>query len=206
MRNEKARSRLAGRVALLVMLAGMAPVAFGRCGPSWFSEHGVRKPVTVTLAGPQRNEGDAPVFYLRSERKEWFLLTVRPEDLVRTLEDYGAKPDGRATGDNGGTLRYFYEQVTRDLPLKEDTDLFKYVLRDNRLDAWFDRLTPDLMTKGLVGIDLAPYQDHNPGTNNEVLDPTTLTIVSVFDGDQERSRYFCTPDGKLLLEHWYLIY
>src|SRR5678815_924383 len=115
MRNETARYRPASRVALLVVLAALlAPIAFGRCGPSKFSEHGVKKPVTIALAGPQRNVGDPPVFYLRFERKEWFLLTVRPEDLVRTLEAFGAKPDGRATGDNGATLRYFYEQVMRD--------------------------------------------------------------------------------------------
>jgi hypothetical protein len=51
-----------------------------------------------------------------------------------------------------------------------------------------------------------PLRDQNTGMKSKALDLTSVIMVSVFDGDQERSRYFCTPDGKLLFEGWFVIY
>ncbi|HEV7608994.1 MAG TPA: hypothetical protein VGO61_16745 [Steroidobacteraceae bacterium] len=183
-------SRLA--VALFVLSLAAPPAALARCGPSRLSG-GITKPQIIKLNALERGVRDAPAFYMQLPQS-WVLLYFKPEDVVAQLKQTAAQYRSKdLTAATSATDEYL-AAISRDLPLKEDTDLFKYVLQDNHFHSRQEFLVADLLKLGQAHIDDWPYRDARHDPNDDRDDRNTLVMVSKMLSDEEW-RLFCEPLG-----------
>jgi len=184
-------------------LSLVAPLdSFARCGPSRLREH-VTKPQTITLQGAERGVRAAPAFYLRLPN-QWVMMFFKPEDIVEQLKKAGARDQVEVS--TPGSTQAYYDAITRDLPLKEDTDLFKYVLQDRSSLTRQEVVIAELLKLGRVYVDEWPFQDAKRDPVYDRDDPTTLTMVSQGTADFEIARYFCEPGSKELFSITYVLF
>ena len=138
---------------------------------------------------------EKPAFYLRSMSSS-AVFFFKPEDLVAQLEKWIAIEGANTPATHRFDLHGPLDWIRRDLPLKEDTDLFKYALRDLSFADRLDYLAADLLDSGHAAVDLWPV--HIAGTEssrlNDPLDPTTVKRVNwrTRGGD---GRKYCSADG-----------
>jgi hypothetical protein len=125
---------------------------------------------------------DAPAFYLRMANP-WVMLFFKPEDVVAWLKQPAFVQPNK-----------YLDMISKDLPLEEDTDLFKYVLADSDLFHTQDVLVSDLLKLGQVRIDDWPFANSKRDPFYDRQDPTTVIMVSKkFDNFEEEWRLFCEP-------------
>ncbi len=130
---------------------------------------------------------DKPAFYLRESPPERVLF-FRPEDLLGLLHGWDANQQQE--------IKVTLDQMRADLPLKEDTDLFKYALRDARFGAAIEYLAAELLESGKAAIDFHPL--HMPGNEavqpKDKFDPSNIKRVfwKTRGGD---GRKYCDPRG-----------
>ena len=130
---------------------------------------------------------DKPAFYLRESLPERVLF-LRPEDLLGLLHGWDEK--------NRQEIKLTLDQMLADVPLKEDTDIFKYALRDARFGAAIEYLAAELLDSGKVAVDFHPL--HMPGKEavqpNDQFDPTSIKRVYWKTRGGEGRKY-CDPKG-----------
>jgi len=162
--------------------------ATGFCGKRALN---ARDTVTIQLDTPKHAARDQPAFYLR-DAEHSLVLFFKPQDVVAALEEHvnGAKKDAR--------LAPILVAVRADLPLKEDTDLFKYELRGKGWQDLLDNVMATLLDAGHVDIDLHPF--HIAGSDSskqhDADDPTSIKRV----GASEAGRFYCVDFGRTLLD------
>ena len=175
------KARLA--IAVVALLSFVSSDAMARCGPSRLSG-GITKPEVIKMNALERGVRDAPAFYMQLPQS-WVLLYFKPEDVVAQLKKAGGTND---------TTDAYLTAITHDLPLKEDTDLFKYVLQNSDFHSRQEFLVSDLLKLGQAYIDDWPYRDakHDPDDDRD--DRKVLVMVSKMGLDEEW-RLFCEPLG-----------
>jgi hypothetical protein len=190
-------------IALLALLLVAPTDVFARCGPSRLRGN-VTKPETIKLNGAERGVRDAPAFYLRMANP-WVILLFKPEDIVEQLKKDGARYHAEDLATAAGQTQKYFDAISRDLPLKENTDLFKYVLQERGFATRQDFMVSELLKLGQVYVDEWPFQDakRDPLYDND--DPTTLTMISKGEGETEEVRYFCESGHKELFSITYII-
>lgn len=148
--------------------------------------------VTIDLKPGVREQ---PAFYLRSTQY-MLVLFFEPEDVVALLQEWIAKEHADKPASWRSDLEDPLEWIRRDIPLKEDTDLFKYVLRDEGFGARLDYLAAGLLDDGDAAVDFWPV--HVAGSEssrlNDGFDPATIKRVfwSNRGGD---GHMYCKTDG-----------
>jgi len=191
--------------SLLLVLSLIAPLdTFARCGPSRLRGH-VTKPVTITLKGAERGIRNAPAFYLR-QPNQWVMMFFKPEDIIEQLKKDGARYRAEILTMAASGAQAYLDAITRDLPLKEDTDLFKYVLHDRSFLTRQEVVIAELLKLGQVYVDHWPFQDAKRDPIDDADDPTTLTMVSQGTSDEEIARYFCESGGAEVFSVTYIFY
>ena len=98
-------------------------------------------------------------------------------------------------------------EIRRDQPLREDTDLFKYGLRDVGFASRFDYLLAELLDTGHVAVDRWPLHRGNPKADliEDREDPVQIRRVS-WKNEGGDGRAYCTPDGTLLVSVLHTFY
>jgi len=177
---------------LVCALAIASPDAVARCAPRF--ERGLAKPQTITLTGPLPS---VPAFYLRvfANPNRDVIVFFKPDDVVEALNELYKLAPTEAHNPVRGEQRNYLDAILGDLPLEEDTDLFKYTLRDRKNWVRQDALVQELLRTGRVAI----------RTDNAREDPKTITMVEQWPNADEHSaatRWFCLPDGLPLFEFW----
>jgi hypothetical protein len=149
---------------------------------------------------------EKPAFYLRITSSP-VVLFFKPEDLVAHLEEWIAKERANRPAMQRSDLQDPLDWIRHDLPLKEDTDLFKYGLRDPGFASRVEYLAADLLEAGHAAVDLSPLHTGGPDSTepNDQFDPTTIKRVywKTRGGD---GRKYCSPDGFGILSTLETIY
>ena len=189
------------RHAMLVagIFAFAAAGAPAKCPLSTLTR-GVNKPKTITLNAAERGVRDAPAFYLHGA--EFVpVMFFKPEDVVERLKKNIVELRENPTV-VGAAWEKYLEQVRRDLPLREDTDLFKYSLRAPTFAANMSELVGALLESGQVILDDWPY--HNTGVEDENdRDESKVIIMQTRGKYLEESRWFCNERGQELFSNGY---
>ena len=130
---------------------------------------------------------DQPAFYLREDMPERVLF-FRPEDVLALFDSWSVNQQQE--------VRATLERIRSDLPLKEDTDLFKYALRDAHFGAIVEYMAADLLEMGKAAVDFSPL--HMPGKEAvqpaDQFDPSSIKRVywKTRGGDGHK---YCDPRG-----------
>lgn len=152
-----------------------------------------RDTVTIQLDTPKHGTRAQPAFYLR-DTEHSLVLFFKPQDVVAALEKLanGPKPDTR--------LSQILSAVRADLPLKDNTDLFKYEFHGEGWHGLADNVVATLLDAGHVDIDLNPL--HVPGSESskpsDADDPSAIKRVRWQSGDTNGALY-CIDFGRTLL-------
>jgi len=165
-------------LVLLVVLFVSTSDALARCGPSRLSG-GITKPVVIKLNAAERGVREAPAFYIQLPHL-FVLLYFKPEDVVAQLKAQKSEE--------------YLAAISRDLPLERDTDLFKYILENNRFHFQQEFLISDLLKLGQAYIDDWPYRDAKRDPSDDRGDRNIVVMVSKM-GAGEEWRLFCEPLG-----------
>jgi hypothetical protein len=182
--------------AILLAIATVAAPLIGNAADktSYCTARELRASDTVTIALKPGVRAQ-PAFYLRSTQY-MLVLFFKPDDVVALLQDWIAKEKADKPASWRSDLEDPLEWIRRDLPLKEDTDLFKYVLRDEGFGTRLDYLAAGLLDDGNGAVDFWPV--HVAGSEssrlNDGFDPTTIKRVywSTRGGD---GHMYCKTDG-----------
>src|SRR5690349_15433555 len=129
-----------GKIGILtsVLLAAMAPNANARRGPSRLGNPAISKPLVIALNASSRGVYGEPAFYLRvPSPSRSLVMFFKPDDVVDVLQSMGEW--GR------GEPQAMLANIERELPLKTDTDIFKYQLRSFTLWSAKDWLVTELL-------------------------------------------------------------
>jgi len=129
-----------------------------------------------------------PAFYLR---QSWTLLFFRPEDVVGVIEAEAADDSS-----NHERIAAVVERIRRDLPLKEDTDLYKYGVHDLEFAAQLSYRVAKLLDAGRAAVDFWPTHESGSRTDelNDKFDPVTIKRVQ-WETRGGNGRRFCNIDG-----------
>jgi hypothetical protein len=127
--------------------------------------------VTIKLDGLAGGVREHPAFYLR-DMDHPNVFFFKPEDVARVIEKFA-----RDSAPNDGAAVAVLERIRRDLPLKEDTDLFKYAVRDIRFTNSLDSLVTELLDAGHADVDFWPLHDSGAFAGNDAFDPSTILRV-----------------------------
>ncbi|HEV8443778.1 MAG TPA: hypothetical protein VGQ27_09870 [Steroidobacteraceae bacterium] len=178
-------------MSLLVaaFVVGTQGVALGGAGCSKHDLH-KKDTATIELDAPKHGAREQPAFYLR-EPEHNLVLFFKPRDVLTVLE--------QRAGDS--RLANVVAEIRADLPLKEDTDLFKYDLRGEGFDGLLDFIVADLLDAGHAVVDYVPI--HAAGSDssrlNDVYDPTTIKRVH-WENRGGDGRTYCSADGFFILD------
>jgi len=186
-------SRFAGFISLSVLLLAAsldARAAKPICEQKHLSREYTKSTITLRVRDPQ-----VPEFYLRM-RTSLTLVYLRPDDVVNAI--------GKSL--NAPSAAKLLDRVQHDLPLKEDTDFFKYVTRDKELLGQVEWVVDEVLKAGKAAIDGWPFGDGVLASNYLPKDPMEVTVISLGFPSHEDARWYCYPEHELLLEQWYVIY
>ena len=112
---------------------------------------------TLVLSPTKVFASGQPLFYLRYT-DDLHLLYLRPEDVVAFLEEELAGLRAKYPSVTFSETRLPLGWIRQDLPLKEDTDLFKYGLRERGFALDLDILVAALLDKGQAAVDFQPLR------------------------------------------------
>ena len=180
----KLLKRYAAAGSIFLALSSGVANADDFCG-----KHALRSPnsVIIQLDTPKHGARNQPAFYLR-DTEHMLVLFFKPQDVVAALEKQDAK------------LASLLTAVRSDLPLKEDTDLFKYEFRGEGWHGLMDHIVANLIDAGHVDIDLLPL--HVAGAEStkgsDADDPTAITRVPWHNSNAD-GRLYCIDFGRKLL-------
>ncbi|HET7810725.1 MAG TPA: hypothetical protein VFL16_09120, partial [Steroidobacteraceae bacterium] len=132
--------------SIFLTLTGPVANAAGFCGKRALH---ARDTVTIQLDTPKHATRDRPAFYLR-DTEHALVLFFKPEDLLAALEEHvnGKNKDAQ--------LAPILAAVRADLPLEDNTDLFKYEFHGEGWHGRLDNVVATLLDAGHVDIDLQP--------------------------------------------------
>ena len=190
----RTRARTAGAPLLLVLAACLLAAggpAWSACGKRSFPGKVARE--NVRLTGSRAESA----FYWRTELGE--VLFFRPEDVLAGLNS-GAVGGSDAASTPGSVNARLSARLSRDLPLKANSDLLTYVLEAPELGARIEVLVSDLLASGRVSISrwAGFYRIPEPETRE-------IEVVSRTGANGELlARWFCTPAGRPLMEVYYV--
>lgn len=130
------------------------------------------------------DEPAVPSFYFRASH---YAILVAADVLIDTLEAafrrYESPLDGR-----------LLVELKRNSPLKENTDLFKFVLTDSRYLQRIELLLANMLEGGKATVVDVWQLSSDP---NRALEAIILVHI---DSGSAGTRRFCTPSGDLLLD------
>ena len=178
-------------VVCALLAAGTADASEG-CG-----QRELRNKSTATLMLDPANvfASGQPLFYLRYTN-DVHVLYFRPEDVVAVLEAELAGLRAKYPAVTFSESRIPLGWIRQDLPLKEDTDLFKYGLRHPEFALDMDVLVAELLDKGLAAVDFLPLRIPRQGIDNDSLnDPSSIKRVNWKTRDEE-GRIYCDAGGR----------
>ncbi len=131
-----------------------------------------------------------PAYYFTGPSQR-FVIFFDPKEVVAKVEE-SARQDA--------SIRPALEAMQRDLPLAEDTDLFKYGLRNVAFAFHFKHLVANLLDAGLAMVDRMSFHDPAripPDINDS--DPAYIKRVDWATRGAEGRKY-CDPLGLELLD------
>jgi hypothetical protein len=134
--------------------------------------------MTVELE-PITQTREHPAFYLRSPAAE-VVFFFKPENMIAALETLEGKPPN------------VLQRIRANLPLREHTDLFKYVLADNSALAPLDFAMARLLESGRASVDFLPL--HGAGGGDLGNDPKEIKLV-YWSKKYAIGRKFCLLNG-----------
>lgn len=181
------QSCLAAGSVLLVLSSGIAN-AESFCG-----KRALQSADTIQLDTPKHGAREQPAFYLRDPEHS-LVLFFKPQDVIAALEKHvnGPKKDAR--------LAPILSAVRADLPLKEDTDLFKYEFRGEGWRGLIDHVVATLLDAGHADIDVHPF--HIPGAesskSSDLDDPSAIKRLPWSKGEAD-GRLYCIDFGRTIL-------
>jgi len=190
MRTVKHRHFAAVICALLVM--GAANGSEG-CGQRELRD---KSTATLMLSPAKVFASGQPLFYLRYT-DDLHLLYFRPEDVVAFLEEELAGLRAKYPSLIFSETRIPLGWIRQDLPLKEDTDLFKYGLRGRGFALDLDQLVAGLLDKGQPAVDFQPLRipRQEAGKADDPNDPSSIKRVTWKTRDEE-GRIYCDAGGR----------
>ena len=162
---------LSARAAWLVAFVPLyAADAFADC-----SKRELRAGDTITAELTHAAQiRERPAFYLRVPSVNTVLF-FRPEDVLTTLASrLGQRPR-------------MLDLLRADLPLRENTDLYKYVVNDDSALWPMEYVVATLLTSGRVSVDYWPLSDTRH-------DPMTIKVVR-WSKTHANGRKFCDEAG-----------
>jgi hypothetical protein len=147
------------------------------------------------------------VFYWHDSPR-WVVLYFSPADILEHLQRLTDESRAKDLAREQQPSRWgkLLNDLKADLPLKDNVDLFKYVLKDTDHVGIVEYVLADLMKEGKVTVDNWVYRDDKRSSNSVEGDPTTIQMVSAMGDSEEAGRTFCTMKGEELLFIWYIIY
>ena len=172
-------------------MAVVSSVAFSNSASAWepctARQLRARGTETIALDGLKGGVREHPAYYLRDAQRH-LVFFLKPEHVVTLLEAGG--------NDYADSL----ERMRRDLPLKEDTDLFKYGVRDIRFYNLLDDLVAKLLDAGHAMVDFFPLHDSEGQAinSNDRFDPVTLKRV-YWNTRAGEGRTYCSEKGSEVL-------
>jgi len=179
-------------VVCALLVAGAAN-ASGGCGQRELRD---KSAATVTLSPEKVFASGQPLFYLRYTNGV-HVLYFRPEDVVAFLEEELAGLRARYPTMTFSETRLPLGWIRQDLPLKEDTDLFKYGLRNPGFALDIDLLVAGLLDKGLAAVDFLPLRNphQEAGNSHDPNDPSSIKRID-WNTREEEGRIYCDASGR----------
>jgi hypothetical protein len=180
--------RVSSSVALTlsaVILAGAAHASEG-CSKRELRARGTE---TIELQGQKLGIRERPAYYL-SDPGRSFVFFFRPEDVLEVVDAYHSD----------SKVERMLARIRDDLPLKEDTDLFKYSVLDAGYSGPLVFFVASLLEKGNAIVDFVPLQKPRQ-TSQERDDPKDPALIKRVDWTSRgvAGRKYCTGLGFELL-------
>jgi len=148
----------------------------------------------IPLMGPRVDEGGTPAFYVYAT-DGWNRFYARPRDVMQTIDDMIAEAEAGTGPGHAPSLRVLADEISKDLPLSDHTDLGKYALRATGLNITTSYVISDLLKRGRVSVGTVEYF-RGPGP----FDPpriSTLRMVALGDLSSVWSRLYCAGPVQL---------
>jgi hypothetical protein len=171
-------------LTLICVLAVASADAAAGCGPSRFTSRTLTRPKTISLDTVART---SPAFYLRVEaRSRDLVMYFKADDVISELTRMAAASLKSSDDAAYKDLHEFLERVARDLPLKENTDLFKYAIEDPERSKRIDDLVSEMLNDGMLSLGGAQQSE---GIRQ------IIKIADFSRSNEENAVWFCTTDG-----------
>jgi len=187
--------RLPGPLLLTAISSVMFLSSTARADPCTARQLRARTTETISLDGLKGGVREHAAFYLRDTRKD-LVFFFKPEHVLALLESWSV----HAVASDRSTFAESLERVRSDLPLKEDTDLFKYGIHSNIFNARLDDLVVELLDAGHAMIDFYPLHDSGryAGSDHDQYDPVKLKRVH-WANRGGNGRQYCNDEGRDIL-------
>jgi len=182
--------RLVGTAVWMLLVAGTAHASEG-CGQRALHD---KSTATLMLSPMNVFASGQPLFYLRYT-DDLHVLYFKPEDVVAVLEEELAGLRAKYPTVTFSESRIPLGWIRQDLPLKEDTDLFKYGLREPGFALDLDLLVAALLDKGQAAVDFLPLRISRQEIGNEPNDPSSIKRVN-WKTREEEGRIYCDAGGR----------
>ena len=176
-----------------LLIAIVTRDAFAECRTDSLAKS---KPTTIKLNAIERGLKDGPVFYLRSQDAD-FVMRFKPDDVIAQLREW---IDPQKTGLPAYKLpdaRAYLEAIERDLPVKDDADLFKYTLRNPGFASLMADLVSDLLDDGKSAIIYWPMYVATAKLGAGLGETTQIEKVSERE-QHSLSRLYCDDSGHVV--------
>ncbi|HTU65587.1 MAG TPA: hypothetical protein VMF52_06545 [Steroidobacteraceae bacterium] len=168
---------LFGVLAVCGCIAGPAAAARAVCGDTLGRGHRAQKTITPSF------ERFGPSYYLHVDG---FVMLLRPQDIVDKL---GQLKKLRKPGDAEALIA----AIQADLPLRAETDLFKYTFIAPERMELIDFAVDQLLEEGRVGV----FGLRALGDPSAASEPILRVSVNTADNDLAE-RVFCTRSQQVL--------
>ncbi len=154
-------------IALAVLVVFASQNATAACSKR---ELRSRDTTTIELVPGVREQ---PAYYL-AYPDQYRVLYFKPVDVVAWIKQ---KLDATDPSGQRAQRNRYLDLLAPDFPLKEDTDLFKYGLRNMEFAYDIPFLVSSLMDSGRVYVDLAPFRTRDWTSPHDV-DPMSIKRVN----------------------------